>query len=101
MKSAGIEHDPQTRSSLVESIAGKSPWITSPDAKAAVDVILEAICQAVCEGRRVEIRGFGTFSRKVRSAKAGRNPKGGPGVEVLPKPSPYFKASRSLRDRVD
>ena len=93
--------DPQTRSGLVGSIAEKSIWMTFPDAKAVVDVILEAIGQAVCEGRRVEIRGFGTFTRRKRRAKTARNPKSGETIEVPSKPTPHFKPSRSLQDRVD
>jgi integration host factor subunit beta len=53
------------------------------------------------QGKRVEIRGFGSFDLNHRPARVGRNPKTGKRVDVPEKYVPHFKAGKELRDRVD
>jgi len=57
--------------------------------------------QTLCDGHRIEIRGFGSFSLNYRPPRQGRNPKTGDTVPVPAKYVPHFKAGKELRDRVD
>jgi integration host factor subunit beta len=66
-----------------------------------VCAIFDSIVRALRAGNRVEIRGFGTFNRRQRGGRTGRNPKTGAPVEVPPKRIPFFKASKELRELVE
>jgi integration host factor subunit beta len=90
-----------TRAELIAAIAARFSWMDRADAKVAVDAILDGIAGALIVGRRVEIRGFGTFTRVERSGRLGRNPKNGAPIDVPPKRAPHFKPFKILRDRVD
>ena len=89
-----------TRSELIESLAYRFPQLVKADADMAVDHILAAICQTLVQGRRVEIRGFGSFSLNYRAPRIGRNPKTGEKVPVPAKYAPHFKASKEMLDRL-
>jgi integration host factor subunit beta len=56
---------------------------------------------ALAQGKRIEIRGFGSFSLNHRRPRQGRNPKTGQLLLVPAKRSPHFKAGKELRARVD
>lgn len=90
-----------TRSELIDALAHRFPKLMKADADMAVAEILRAIGQTLVEGRRVEIRGFGTFALNYRPPRGGRNPKTGKRVDVPAKYSPRFKPGKELRDRVD
>lgn len=90
-----------TRSDLIAILTKNFPSLTAKDAQIAVKEITDAIGEALAQGERVEIRGFGSFSLNYRSPRTGRNPKTGEKVTVPAKHIPHFKAGKSLRDRVD
>lgn len=90
-----------TKSELVARLAERFPQLVAKDADLAVNVILEAMNDALVSGQRIEIRGFGSFSLKFRSPRIGRNPKSGEQVSVPEKYVPHFKAGKELRERVD
>lgn len=71
------------------------------DTDLAVKTILDAMAQALCEGQRIEIRGFGSFSLSNRPSRIGRNPKSGQQVYVPSKRVPHFKPGKQLREQVD
>jgi integration host factor beta subunit len=62
-----------------------------------VDTVFESITQSLTRGDKVEIRGFGSFRVKQRSARKGRNPRTGEEVQVPSKLIPYFKAGKDLK----
>ena len=66
-----------------------------------VGVILERMIEALEDGGRVELRGFGAFSVRSRAARAGRNPRTGEPVDVRAKHVPFFKSGKELRDRLN
>jgi len=70
------------------------------DAEIAVRTIHEAMTQALRERKRIEIRGFGSFSLSHRPPRIARNPKSGEAVRVPEKYLPHFKAGKDLRERV-
>jgi integration host factor subunit beta len=77
------------------------PQLVLKDAEIAVKTMLDAMSQTLCDGDRIEIRGFGSFSLNYRPPRQGRNPKTGETVPVPAKYVPHFKAGKELRDRVD
>ena len=75
--------------------------LSRSDIRTAVDLILSRIGEAVAEGDRVEIRGFGVFSHHGLPGRRGRNPKTGEPVIVPPKRAIHFKPGLDLRNEVD
>jgi integration host factor subunit beta len=71
------------------------------DAERVVATIFDEISDALADGDRVELRGFGAFSVKRRGARQGRNPRTGETVSVGVKNAPYFKTGKELRDRLN
>ena len=63
--------------------------------------MLDAMTDALAEGQRIEIRGFGSFALNCRPPRIGRNPKSGDRVQVPEKHVPHFKPGKELRERVD
>ncbi len=90
-----------TKSELIAQLSVRFPQLVLKDAEIAVRTILDAMSQTLCEGERIEIRGFGSFSLNHRPPRLGRNPKTGETVPVPAKRVPHFKAGKELRDRVD
>ena len=90
-----------TKSELIDHIAAECGSLNSKEAEVAVNTVLQTIVQALAEGRRVEIRGFGSFSLNKRAARMGRNPRTGASVAVEEKYVPKFKAGADLRAAVD
>lgn len=90
-----------TRSELIQAIAERFPQLNNKDCDVAVKEIMDAICQSLVNGDRVEIRGFGSFSLNYRPSRTGRNPKSGEMVLVPGKYVPHFKAGKELRQQVD
>lgn len=90
-----------TKSELIEAIALKQTQLTQKDIDSAVKTILEHMSQALEEGERIEIRGFGSFSLHYRPPRVGRNPKTGDAVRLPSKHVPHFKPGKELRERVN
>jgi len=89
------------RSELVEKIADENPHLYQRDVERIVGTIFDSIVDAMAEGNRVELRGFGAFSVKKRDARTGRNPRTGESVSVEEKHVPFFKTGKLLRDRLN
>ena len=70
-------------------------------ARETVNLFFNSIKDAVKNGDRVEIRGFGSFGIKGYESYVGRNPKTGEKVQVRPKKLPVFRPGRELRDMVN
>ncbi|ALD15257.1 integration host factor subunit beta [Buchnera aphidicola (Aphis glycines)] len=90
-----------TKSELFEKIAKKKIHIENQTIELAIKELLEYMSLALANGKRIEIRGFGSFSLHYRDARIGRNPKTGELVELSAKYVPYFKAGKQLRDRAN
>ena len=69
--------------------------------RAVCEYILERMIQALENGGRVELRGFGALSVRARDARAGRNPRTGEPVDVRAKHVPFFKSGKELRERLN
>ena len=90
-----------TKSELIEIIAQKQKHLPSKDVELAVKHLLEIMSDALAEGERIEIRGFGSFSLHYRAPRTGRNPKTGETVDLTGKFVPHFKPGKELRDQVN
>lgn len=89
------------RSELIDAIAEENPHLFQRDVERIVNTVFEQIIEAMAQGNRVELRGFGAFSVKKRDARVGRNPRTGESVQVDEKHVPFFKTGKLLRDRLN
>ena len=92
---------PMNRSDLIDDLAARFSNLGKNDADFAVNTIFEALTDALVAGRRIEIRGFGSFSMKQRQARIRRNPRNGDSVEVPARRVVHFKPGKELRESVD
>ena len=89
------------KSELIDKLAEANPHLYHRDVERVVNTILDGITDALADGDRVELRGFGAFSIRHRPARVGRNPRTGDSVAVKEKHVPFFKTGKELRERVD
>ncbi|QGX97438.1 integration host factor subunit beta [Roseovarius faecimaris] len=89
------------RSELIQKVADDNPHLSYRDVERIVNTIFNEITEAMAQGNRVELRGFGAFSVKKRDARTGRNPRTGESVHVEEKHVPFFKTGKLLRDRLN
>jgi integration host factor subunit beta len=90
-----------TKSDLIEQLAENNGDLTKRDAETIVNSIFDSISDALVDGDRVEIRGFGSFTVRERDSRDARNPKSGELVKIPAKKTPFFKTGKELRERVD
>ncbi len=85
---------------LVEAVAEKA-GLTKADATRAIDATFEAITEALKQGDKVTLVGFGTFGVSERAAREGRNPRTGAPVQIAARKAVSFKAGSALKDSVN
>jgi len=90
-----------TKLELVKSLSDQNPNLPEGIAARIVDTVFVEIAKAMAQGRRVEIRGFGAFSVRQREARVGRNPRNGQPVDVAAKRAPFFKAGKTIHNRLN
>lgn len=89
------------KSELVGRVAAANPHLYQRDVENVVNAILDTVTDALSQGNRVELRGFGAFSVKSRPARSGRNPRTGEHVAVKQKVVPFFKSGKEMRVRLN
>lgn len=89
-----------TKSDLVERLAEHAK-LPRGKAELVVNTIFDSMVDALREGERIEIRGFGSFEVRNYKAYEGRNPRTGEPVHVAPKALPFFKVGKELRERIN
>lgn len=89
------------KSELIARLAAKNPQLPQKDVENGVSVVLDTIADALAEGGRAELRGFGAFSVRSRPARVGRNPRTGESVAIRDKHVPFFKTGKELRERIN
>lgn len=90
-----------TKSDMIDMLAAEQPQLAYRDVELAVKGLLEKMSDALEQGERIEVRGFGSFSLHYRPPRVGRNPKTGAKVTVPEKHVPHFKPGKDMRERVD
>jgi integration host factor subunit beta len=89
------------KSELVARLTQRYPHLYHRDVERIVTTVLEEITKALAQSHRVELRGFGAFSVKVRPSRLGRNPRTGEPVSVEEKRAPFFRTGKELRERLN
>lgn len=85
------------KADIVNRVAEESE-VPRVKAAEAVDTILEAMKNALSEGKRIELRGFGVFQVRDRKKGVGRNPKTGVEVAIAPGKTVRFKPGKELKE---
>ena len=89
------------KAELVAKVAEKTGF-TKKDAEAEVNALVGSIEEALVNGDKVQLIGFGTFETRERKARQGRNPrKPGEVIAIDASKAPVFKAGKALKDAVN
>ncbi len=89
-----------TKTELIKQLA-RDCGLTLKQSETVVNTFIRSITQALVDGGKVELRGFGSFRTKTRAARRGRNPKTGETVQVPEKVVPFFKPGKQFRALID
>jgi integration host factor subunit beta len=89
------------QSQLVRLLSDKLPELQASDVELAVNCILEQMYSAFESGKRIEIRGFGSFDLHHHAPRIRRNPKTGETLVVPARVAIHFKPGKEMRDRVN
>lgn len=89
-----------TKAELIVNVAEKA-GLDRRKAEKAVNAFVDTVKQALVEGDKVQIIGFGTFENRERSARTGRNPRTGEKIEIPASKLPSFKAGKALKEAVN
>ena len=84
-----------SKTEICAKIAEKA-GLTKADAKKALEAFQEAVVEAVKADDKVQLTGFGTFAKKERAAREGRNPATGETMQIAASTSLGFKASKHI-----
>ncbi|MCS5709521.1 integration host factor subunit beta [Candidatus Berkiella cookevillensis] len=90
-----------TRAELIDILANKQPQTPIKQIEQAVKLVFDHMSEALENGQRIEIRGFGSFALRYRSPRVARNPKTGEYVNTEGKYVAHFKPGKELRERVN
>ena len=88
------------KNELIAAIAEKSE-LTKKDAGAALDAFVETVTEALKQGDKVQLVGFGSFEVKARAARTGINPQTKQPVKIAASKAPAFKAGKALKDALN
>ncbi|MDD5268643.1 MAG: integration host factor subunit beta [Methylococcales bacterium] len=89
------------KSELVRALNEKLPELQVKDVELALNCILRQLADAIVQGERIEIRGFGSFNLHHRPPRVARNPKTGEAINLPAKVALHFKPGKEMRDRVN
>ena len=87
------------KAQLIDAIAEKA-GLTKADAKKALDAFVESTTEALKNGDRVALIGFGSFAVASRSARTGRNPQSGAPINIPERKVVKFKPGAELTDAI-
>ena len=82
------------------NVVSEAAEVSKKDAETVITATLDAITDALKEGEKVQLVGFGSFEVKARAARVGRNPKTKEPIEIPASKVPVFKAGKALKDAV-
>jgi DNA-binding protein HU-beta len=88
------------KAELINDAAEKA-GLSKKDTEAALNAIIEVISDALAEGDKVQLVGFGAFEVKNRAERTGRNPKTKEPIKIPASKVPVFKPGRALKDAVE
>ena len=88
-----------TKVELIAAVA-ESAGLSKKDAEKAVNGTLNAITEALKQGDKVSLVGFGTFEVRERPVRKGRNPQTNEEITIAASKLPAFKAGKALKESV-
>ena len=88
------------KTELVAAVAAKAE-LSKKDAEAAVSAVIDSITDALVDGDKVALIGFGTFEVKTRAARKGLNPRTKEEIDIPASKAPAFKAGKALKDAIN
>lgn len=89
-----------TKADIVDRIA-KGTGLTKIETKAVVEGFMTTVQQAMEDGKRIELRGFGVFEVEHRAPRTGRNPQTNEPVPIDERYEPVFRPSEKFKEAVD
>ena len=89
------------KSDLLENFKKKLTHLSNTDSSTSFELILKAIGESLEKGERMEVRGFGSLSTRIRKPMRGRNPQSGEAIELSERKVPYFRASKELNQKLN
>jgi integration host factor subunit beta len=89
------------KSELISAISKSNPNMSYTLVERAINNILKQMTDGLEKGNNIEIRGFGTFSLRLRKGQIGRNPKTGESVYIEKRHVIHFKTAKDLKNRVN
>ncbi|MBQ2967975.1 MAG: HU family DNA-binding protein [Clostridia bacterium] len=84
------------KTELIDAVAKKAE-LSKKDAEKAINAVMDAVKDALAEGDKVQLVGFGTFEVKERAARTGINPRTKAKIEIPASKAPVFKAGQGLK----
>jgi len=90
-----------TKREIIAELLARTPGISHVDSEILVSMMFETMKRALADGERIELRGFGSFGVKLRRARRARNPKTGATVELAARRTPFFRAGKELRVKLN
>jgi DNA-binding protein HU-beta len=84
---------------LVDAVAAKAN-VTKKQADEIISAFLEVVTEAVAHGEKVTLVGFGSFERRERSEREGRNPKTNEPITIPATKVPGFSPGKQFREKV-
>ncbi|MCL6453843.1 MAG: HU family DNA-binding protein [Alicyclobacillus sp.] len=85
-----------TKSDLIRTVSAQTGY-TRKEVRQVVETLFRAIQDALCEGEKVQLVGFGNFEARERAARRGRNPQTGEVIDIAASRVPTFRAGKNLR----
>lgn len=89
-----------TRSELIAAMQKRYSDLPKDTVDQGVRLVIERLAQAIVNSERIEVRNFGSFTVRPRSARIGHNPRTGKKIFIAPSAKIHFKPSLSLRRKV-
>jgi len=88
------------KAELIRSMSEKSE-LTKVDAEKALNAFIESVEEALVNGDRVQLVGFGSFEVRERAARKGRNPQTKEEITIEASRVPVFRVGKALKDMVN
>ena len=89
------------KSELVSLIASRMPHLPNKQITQMVDLVIKTMSETLSTGKRIEIRGFGSFSLHYHAPREAHNPKTGEKLITRGKHSLHFKPGKTMRKRLN
>ena len=89
------------KTQFVEKMHEKTGFGTVKETEKAYKAFIETVTEALKEGEKVQLVGFGTFDIGERATREGRNPQTGESIQIAASKSPRFKAGKAFKDAVN